>query len=87
MVGLATNEAVELLKAAVGRPTVKRSHWAGFPDGDFVTFAHICRAVAVHPQCGGEGGHAVWAQGVIAWRGGGDFGNAAHTDAVMIAPG
>ena len=50
LVGLAADEAVELVESRAGRPAVVRTGHGAFPGRRFVVLAERRRAVAVHPQ-------------------------------------
>ena len=50
LVGLAADEAVELVETLVGGPAVERARHAGLPRGGFVPLAEGAGAVAVEPQ-------------------------------------
>ncbi len=59
LVGLAADEAVELVEALVGGPAVERARHAGLPGGGFVPLAEGAGAVAVEPQHFRQGRDAV----------------------------
>ncbi len=87
LVGLAADEAVEVLEPRAGRPGVERPHGARLPDGHLVALAELRRRVAVQLQRLGERSARVGADRVVAGRGRRDLGDAAHPDRVMVATG
>ena len=88
LVGLAADEAVEVLEAAAaGGPRVERPHRARLPDRHLVALAELRRRVAVELQRLRERRAGVRADRVVAGRRGRDLGDAAHADRVVVAAG
>ena len=88
LVVLAADEAVEVLEAAAaGRPRVERPRRAGLPDRHLVALAELRGRVAVELERQRERRLGVGQHRAVAGRGGGDLGDAAHADRVMVAPG
>ena len=88
LVGLAADEAVEVLEAAAaGWPLIERPHRAGFPDGHFMALAELRRRVAIELERHGERRLVLRQHRRVAWSRGRDFADAAHVDGVVIAPG
>ena len=85
LVGLGADEAVEVLEAAAGRPLVERAHRARLPDRHLVALPELGGAVAVQLQDLGERRRSVGPDRVVARGGGGDLGDAAHPDRVVVA--
>ena len=88
LVVLAADEAVEVLEAAAaGRPRVERSCRTGLPHRDLVAFAELRRRVAIELEGERERRLGVGQHRAVAWRCRRDFGDAAHADRVVVAPG
>ena len=88
LVRLAADEAVEVLEAAAARrPVVERAHRARLPDRHLVALAELRGRVAVQLQHLGERRARVRAHRVVAGRRGGDLGDPAHADGVVVAAG
>ena len=87
LVGLPADEAVEVLKTAAGRPAVERAGRAGLPHRHLVALADLRGGVAVEPQRLGQRGLGVGPDRVVSGRGGGQFGDGAHADRVVVAAG
>ena len=88
LVRLAADEPVEVLEApAAGRPGVERSRRAGLPHRDLVALAELGRGVAVQLQRLGQRGRGVGPDRVVPGRRGGDLGDPAHPDRVVVAAG
>ena len=87
LVGLAAEEAVEVLEAHPGRPLAVRAHRARLPDRDLVALAELRRAVAVELEDLGQRRGRVRPDRVVARRGGGELGDVAHADRVVVAAG
>jgi hypothetical protein len=87
LVGLAPDEPVEALKAAVARPVVKRAGRTGLPHGHLVALAELGSVVAGLAKDLRQGSGRVGPSRAIArgWRRG--LGDVAHADLVVIAPG
>ena len=69
LVGLAADEAVELVEALVRRPAIERSRHAGLPRGRLVPLAEGAGAVAVEPQHLGQRRDAVRVPSGVAGEG------------------
>src|SRR5260370_38315317 len=85
LIGLAAEEAVELVEARAGRPAVG---WAGrthLPSGGLMRLAECRRAVAIQPQHLRQRRYAVGALPGLSRESGSGFGNRAHVVHVMIA--
>jgi hypothetical protein len=87
LVGLAADEAVELVEALARRPTVERAGDARLPDRRLMPFAEGRGGIAVQAQhlgqrCGRAGNLAS-----VAGHAGGHLGDVAHVHLVMVAPG
>ena len=88
LVGLGPDEAVEVLEApAAGRPGVEGAHRAGLPHRHLVALAELGRRVAVQLQDLGQGGAGVGPHRAVPGRRGGQLGQHAHPDRVMVAAG
>ena len=87
LVGLATEEAVEVLEPAARRPVVERTHRAGLPHGNLVALAELRRAVSVETQRLGKRRGVLGTHRAVAGRRRRDLGDRAHADGVVVAPG
>ena len=88
LVRLAADEAVEVLEAAAaGRPGVERAHRARLPDRHLVALAELRRRVAVQQQRLRQRRAGVGTDRAVAGRRGGELGDDAHPDRVVVAPG
>ena len=87
LVGLPADEAVEVLEAAAGRPPVERAGRAGLPHRHLVALADLRGGVAVEPQRLGQRRLGVGPHRVVPGRGGGQLGDGAHADRVVVAAG
>ncbi len=88
LVGLAANEAVEVLEAAAtGRPGIERTGRTRLPHRHFMALAELRRGVAVEFQRPRERRHGVGQHRAVARRAGRDLGDAAHADGVVVAAG
>ena len=87
LVGLATDESVEVLEPASRRPAVERSHLARLPDRHLVALAELGRAVAVEQQRLGERRSIVGPHRAVARSRGRELGDGAHPDRVVVAAG
>ena len=87
LVGLAPDEAVEVLKAAAGRPPVERPGRAGLPHRHLVAFADLRCGVPVEPQRLGQRRLRAGSDRVVARCRGGQLGDRAHPDRVVVAAG
>ena len=88
LVGLAADEAVEVLEAAAARgPGVERPDRARLPHRHFVALAELRRVVAVELERLGQRRHGVGQHRAVARRAGGDLGDAAHAGGVVVAAG
>ena len=86
LVGLAADEAVEVLEAAArAGPGVERAQRAGLPDRDLVALAELGGRVAVEAERQRQRRAVVGAQGAVAGRGRGELGDDAHADGVVVA--
>ena len=86
LVGLGADEAVEVLEpTTAGRPGVERSHRAGLPDGHLVALAELGGRVAVQLQRLRQRCLVLRPDRAVPGCGGGDLGDAAHADRVMVA--
>src|SRR5687768_8591060 len=85
---LAADESVEIFEpAAAGRPLVERPDRAGLPHRHFMAFAELGGVVAVQLERLGKRRRRVWENGIIARCTGCNFGDPAHSDRAMVAPG
>ena len=87
LVGLAADEAIELVEARARRPAIVRTGDRDFPGRRLVVLAEGGRAVAVHPQDLGQWRHAFGADAGIARKAGGEFHDRARIVDVVIAAG
>ena len=87
LVGLATDEAVEVLEPASRWPAVERSHLARLPDRHLVALAELSRAVAVEQQRLGQRRSIVGPHRAVPRSRGRQLGDRAHPDRVMVAAG
>ncbi len=88
LVRLAADEAVEVFEAAAGAgPVVERPHRAGLPHRHLVALAELGRRVAVQLQRLGQRRAGVGPHRGVARRRGGQFRDAAHARAVVVAAG
>ena len=86
LVGLPADEAVEVLEAAAdARPGVERSHRARLPDRHLMAFPDLRGRIAVELERLGEGRARVRSDRAVSGRRGGDLGDPAHADGVVIA--
>ena len=88
LVGLAADEAVEILEAATaGRPGVERSGRTRFPDRHFVALAELRGGVAIQLQRLRQRRHRVGQHRAVARRARRNLGDAAHAHGVVVAAG
>ena len=88
LVVLAADESVEVLEtAAAGRPRGKRPRRARLPHRHLVALAELRGRVAIQLQGERERRFGVGQHRALAGSGGGDLGDAAHPDRVMVAAG
>jgi hypothetical protein len=87
LVGLAADEAVEVLEAAARRPGVEGPHRARLPDRHLVALAELGGRVAVQLQRLRERGAVLGPDRVVAGCRGRDLGDAAHADGVVVPSG
>ena len=87
LVGLAAEEAIKLVEAGAGRPTVGRSGRAHLPGRGFVRLAECRRAVAVEPQHLCNGCYAVGALPGLPGEARGGLCDRTHIVHVMVAAG
>ena len=87
LVGLATDEAVELVEARVRRPAIEGAGHGGLPGRGLVPLAERRRAVAVEAQGLGEVLASGGALALVAGEAGGDLHHAADVDLVVVPPG
>ena len=88
LVGLAADEAVEVLEAAAaGRPLVERPDRAGLPDRHLVALAELRRRVAVELERHRQRRLVLGQHRAVAGRRGRDLADAAHVDRVVVAAG
>ncbi len=87
LVGLAADEAIELVEAGAGRPAVGRAGGADLPGRGLVRFSERRRAVAVEPQHLRQRCHAVGALPGLPGKSGGGLGDRAHVVHVVVAAG
>ena len=87
LVGLAADEAVELVEALVRGPAIERSRHAGLPRGRLVPLAERAGAVAVEPQHLGEWRDAVRVLPGVAGKRRRRLHDRAGVDGVMVPPG
>ena len=85
LVGLAAEEAVELVEPGPRRPAVGRSGGADLPGRGLVVLAEEARAVAVQPQHLGERRHVRRALPRVARKRRGRLGDPAHVVHVVVA--
>jgi hypothetical protein len=86
LVGLATDEAVEVLETAAGAgPGVKRAHRARLPHGHLVALTELGGRVAVQLQRLGQRRRGVGPDRAVAGGGGCYFRDAAHADRVVVS--
>ena len=87
LVGLAADEAVELVEARAGRPAIGRPGGADLPRRRLVVLPEEARAVAVQPQHLRERRDLGRSRAGVAGKGRGDLGDAAHVVHVVVAAG
>ena len=88
LVGLAADEAVEVLEAAAARgPGIERPGRARLPHRHFVALAELRGGIAVELERLRQRRHGVGQHRAVARRAGGDLGDAAHAGGVVVAPG
>ena len=87
LVGLAADEAVEMLEALPGGPLTEGPHRTRLPHRHLVAIPELSRRVAVELQGLCQRRAAVGDHRRIAGRGGGDLGDASHPHGVMVAAG
>ena len=85
LVGLAADEAVEVLEpAAHAGPRIERAHRAGLPDGHLVALPELRRGVAVELERLGQRRAGVRPDRAVARRRRRDLGDPAHPDRVVV---
>ncbi len=84
LMGLAADEAVEVLEAAPGGPVVERAHRARLPDRHLVALAELRRRVAVQLQGLRERRAGVRAHRAVAGSRRRELRDAAHADGVVV---
>ena len=87
LVGLAADEAVELVEALAGGPAVEGTGNADFPGGGLVPFAEGTGAVAVEAEHFGERRDGVGDLAGGSGEPGGHFRDEAHVAGVVVAAG
>ena len=87
LVGVAADEAVEVLEAHAGRPLVERPDLAGREGRRVVVLAEPRRGVAVVEQDAADGGLVLADDAVVAGEAGRLLGDHAEADRVVVAPG
>ena len=88
LVVLAADEAVEVLEpSAAGRPRVERTGRARLPHRHLVALAELRGRVAIELEGQRERRLGVGQHRALARSRGGDLGDAAHADRMMVAPG
>ena len=87
LVGLAADEAVELVEARAGRPAVGRTGGAHFPGRGLVRLAERRGGEAVEPEHLGQGRHAVGSLAGLPGERGGRLRDRTHVAHVMIPAG
>ena len=88
MVGLSTDEAVEVLEpAAAAGPGIEWPQRAGLPDWHLVAFAELRRRVAVEFERHGERRFVLWQHRGVARRRGCHLADTAHVHRMVIASG
>ena len=85
LVGLATDEPVELLEAAEGRPVIERTRRARLPHRDLVALAELRGVVPGLSQDLRQRNTRIRARRPIAGRRRGGLGDLPHTHLVMVA--
>ena len=85
LVRLGADEPVEVLEPGPRRPLPERPHRARLPRRHLVALAELRRRVAVQLQRLGQRGGRVRADRAVPRRRGGDLGDAAHPDGVVVA--
>ena len=87
LVGLAADEAVELVEALVRGPAIERARHAGLPRGGLVPLAEGAGAVAVEPQHLRQRRHAVRILPGVAREGRRGLHDRAGVDGVVVPAG
>ena len=87
LVGLATDEAVEVLEAGSGRPLVERARGRHLPHGHLVALAELRGRIAVELQGFGDRRLLLGPDAAVARRRGRHLGDRAHADRVVVAAG
>ena len=88
LVGLAADEAVEILEAATaGRPGIERTCGTRLPHRHFVALAELRGGVAVEFQRLRQRRHRVGEHRAVPRCAGGNLGDAAHANGMVIAAG
>src|SRR5262249_58530973 len=87
LVGVAADEAVEVVEAESGGPQVERPGLAGVPVGDIVVLAEPGGAIAVLLQDLGDGRRVLPHQRVVPREAGAEFHDAGGVNRVMVAAG
>ena len=85
LVGVAADEAVEILEAQTGRPEVERPGLAGLPIGHVMVLPEPRRVVAIAPQDFPDGAAALGHQRIVAGITRGHLGDDARAGGVMVA--
>ena len=87
LVGLAADEAVELVEAGARGPAVVRAGHRDLPRRGFVVLAEGGGAVAVLPQDLGQGRDGPWAHAGVAGKGGGELHDGAGVVGMVVVAG
>ena len=88
LIGLAADEAVEVLEAAAARrPLIERPHRARLPDRHLVTFAELRGRVAIELEGHGQRRLVLREHRRVTGSRRGDFADAAHVHRMVIASG
>ena len=87
LVGVAADEAEEVLEAEAGRPEIERPGLARLPIGDVVVLAKPGGAPGIELENLGDRRRVLLHDGVVAGEAGGRFGDRSRVDGVMVAAG
>ena len=87
LIGFASDEAVEFIKARAGGPAIEWSNGADLPRGSLVIFSERRRSVPVETKRLSQGRDGVWSDACIAGKRCRDLGDIPHVVHVMVTAG
>jgi hypothetical protein len=87
LVGFTADETVEMLEPRAGGPLVERADRGDLPGRHFVALAELGGRISVEHQRFGDGRFVLRSDAAVTRRRGGDLGDAAHANRVVVATG